>query len=161
MTKNAEITVAIQNDIPSITIRVSAQENGDSKLVLRDMLSEIQEAITEFQAKPQARLLPNSAAEVQDAPCILPSAEEEHLPRSEAASVSRRNASKPKMNTTSSGRGHQNGSKKITPGQISTIRQNLQERRIPESAFCRANHVEHIEDLSKGVAWNIIHDHDY
>ena len=50
MSKSAEITFAIQNGNPSITIRVSAQENGETKLILRDMLSEIQEAITEFQA---------------------------------------------------------------------------------------------------------------
>ena len=160
MTKNAEITVAIQNGNPSITIRVSAQENGETKLILRDMLSEIQEAITEFQAKPQAKLLPSATTEVHDAPCILPPAEEGPLSRNEAPFAPHGNASKPKTNT-SSGRGHQNGSKKITPGQISTIRQNLQERRIPESTFCRMNHVERIEDLSKGVAWNIIHDHQY
>ena len=53
MTKNAEITVAIQNGNPSITIHISAQGDGETKLILRDMLSEIQEAITEFQAKSQ------------------------------------------------------------------------------------------------------------
>ena len=160
MNKNAEITVAIQNGNPSITIHISAQEDGETKLILRDMLSEIQEAITEFQAKPQAKLLPSAAAEVHDAPCIQPPAEEA-LPGNEATFAPQRNASKPKANPASSGRGHQNGSKKITLGQISTIRQNLQERRIPESTFCRMNHVERIEDLSKGVAWNIIHDHRY
>ena len=76
MTKNAEITVAIQNGNPSITIYVSAQEDGETKLILRDMLSEIQEAITEFQAKPHAKLLPSAAAKVHDAPCIQPPAEE-------------------------------------------------------------------------------------
>ena len=161
MSKSAEITFAIQNDRPSITIRVSAQEDGEMKLVLRDMLSEIQEAITEFQAKPQAKLLPNTSAEVLDASCILPPAEEESLPENKATFAPQRNTSKPKANPTSSGRGHQNGSRKITPGQITTIRQNLQERRIPESTFCRMNHVERLEDMAKGVAWNIIHDHQY
>ena len=160
MTKNAEIIVAIQNDRPSITIRVSAQEDGETKLVLRDMLSEIQEAITEFQAKPQAKLLQSTAAEVHDATCIQSPAEDA-LPRNEAIFSQLRNASKPKTNPASSGRAHQNGSKKITPGQITTLRQNLQERRIPESTFCRMNHVERLEDMSKGVAWNIIHDHQY
>ena len=160
MTKNAEITVAIQNGNPSITIHVSAQEDGETRLILRDMLSEIQEAITEFQAKPQAKLLPSAAAKVHDAPCIQPPAEEV-LPGNEATFAPQRNASKPKANPASSGRGHQNGSKRITPGQITTIRQNLLERRIPESTFCRMNHVERLEDMSKGVAWNIIHDHRY
>ena len=60
MSNTAEITYAIQNDRPSITIRVSAQEEGDSKPDLCDMLSQIQEAITKFQAKPQPKLLSNT-----------------------------------------------------------------------------------------------------
>ena len=85
----------------------------------------------------------------------------ESLPENEATFAPQRNTSKPKASPASSGRGHQNGNRKITPGQITTIRQNLQERRIPESTFCRVNHVERLEDMSKGVAWNIIHDHQY
>ena len=161
MTKNAEITVAIQNGNPSITIHISAQEDGETKLILRDMLSEIQEAITEFQTKSQAKLLPSAATEIHDAPCIQSPAEEESLPENEATFAPQRNTSKPQASPASSGRGHQTGNRKITPAQITTIRQNLQERRIPESTFCRVNHVERLEDMSKGVAWNIIHDHQY
>lgn len=160
MSTNAEVTFAIQNDRPSIMIRVTAQEEGNSMPDLRGMLSQIQEAITEFQAMPQAKTLSSSEVEVRDAPCALPPATEASLTRNEATFAPHGNTSKPKTNA-SSGRGHQNGSKKITLGQITTIRQNLQERRIPESTFCRMNNVEHLEDMSKGVAWNIIHDHQY
>ena len=159
MPKKAEITYAIQNDHPSITIHLS--EEGDLTPDLRGMLSQIQEAITEFQAMPQAKLLSSSEVVVHDAPCVLPPAEEPPLMRNEGTFVSHGNASKQKSNTASSGRCHQNGNKKITPGQITTIRQNLQERRIPESTFCRMNNVERLEDMSKGLAWNIIHDHQY
>ena len=161
MSTNAEVTFAIQNDHPSIMIRVTAQEEGNSKPDLRGMLSQIQEAITEFQAMPRAKPISSSVVEVSDAPCALPPAEEASLTRNEATFAPHGNVSKPKTNTVSSGRGHQSGNKKITPGQISTIRQNLQERRIPESTFCRMNNVERLEDMSKGVAWNIIHDHLY
>ena len=161
MSTNAEVTFAIQNDRPSIMIRVTAQEEGNMMPDLRGMLSRIQEAITDFQAMPQAKLLSSSEVEVRDVPCALPHTEEPPLPRNDATFVSQGNASKPKTNTASTGRCHQSDNKKITPGQISTIRQNLQERRIPESTFCRINHIDRLEDMSKGVAWNIIHDHKY
>ena len=51
MSNSAEITYAIQNDRPSIMIRVSAQEEGKSKPDLREMLSQIQEAIDTAQKK--------------------------------------------------------------------------------------------------------------
>ena len=76
MSTNAEITYAIQNDRPSITIRLSAQEEGKNKPDLRDMLSQIQEAITEYQAnKPQAKLLSNTDVVVQDVPHPKPAAQ--------------------------------------------------------------------------------------
>ena len=161
MSTNAEITFAIQNDRPSLMIRVTAQEEGNSMPDLRGMLSQIQEAITEFQAMPQAKLLSSSEVIVHDAPCALPPAEEPPLMRNEGTFVPQKNVAKPETNTASSGKYHQNGKKKITPGQIVTIRQNLQERRIPESTFCRINNVERLEDMPKSVAWNIIHDHQY
>ena len=74
MSNTAEITYAIQNDRPSITIRLSVQEEGKSKPDLCDMLSLIQEAITEYQAKPQVKLLPNAEVAVQDVPHPTPAA---------------------------------------------------------------------------------------
>ena len=54
MSTNAEITYAVQNDRPSITIRYSAQEEGKSKPDLCDMLSQIQEAIPQQAEKTGA-----------------------------------------------------------------------------------------------------------
>ena len=161
MSSTAEITVAIQNDRPSLMIRVTAQEEGNSMPDIRGMLFQIQEAITEYQAMPPAKLLSSSEVAVHDVPCALPPAEEAPLTRTETTFVQQKNTLKPETNTASSGKYHQNGKKKITPGQILTIRQNLQERRIPESTFCRNNNVERLEDMPKGVAWKIIHDHQY
>ena len=68
MSTTAEISYAIQNDRPSFMIRVSAQKEGDSFPDFRDMLTQIQEAITDFQKTPQAKLLPSADVVVQDVP---------------------------------------------------------------------------------------------
>ena len=73
MSTKAEVTYAIVNDRPSIMIRLSAQEEGETKPDLCGMLSQIQEAITEFQAnKPQPKLLSNAEVVVQDVPHPAP-----------------------------------------------------------------------------------------
>ena len=75
MPKKAEIMYCIQNDRPSITIHLS--EEGDLTPDLCGMLSQIQEAITEFQARPQTRLLSSSDVKVQDVSRASPPAREE------------------------------------------------------------------------------------
>ena len=158
MSTNAEITYAIQNDRPSITIRYSAQEEGKSKPDLCDMLSQIQEAITKFQAKPQPKLLSNTEVVVQDVPQSTPA-----TPKPQALPLADNNvknspqkiSQKPNPNLSSSGK------KKISESQIATIRQNLRERNIPECAFCNAHGIKRVEELPGGVAWHVIHDHLY
>ena len=48
MSNTAEVIYAIENDRPSITIRLSAQEEGETKPDLCGMLSQIQEATNDF-----------------------------------------------------------------------------------------------------------------
>ena len=74
MSTTAEISYAIQNDRPSFMIRVSAQGEGNSTPDLRGMLSQIQEAITDFQKTSQAKLLPSADVVVQDVPQLTPAA---------------------------------------------------------------------------------------
>ena len=158
MSTNAEITYAIQNDRPSITIRYSAQEEGESKPDLRDMLSQIQEAITEFQAnKPQPKLLSNTEVVVQDVPQSTPATlKPQALPLADnnLRNSPQKFSQKPNVNSSS-------GKKKISEKQIATIRQNLRERDIPECAFCNTHGIKRIEDLPSGVAWHVICDHQY
>ena len=158
MSTNAEITYAIQNDRPSITIRYSAQEEGNSKPDLCDMLSQIQEAITKFQAKPQPKLLSNTEDVVQDVPHPT-----QATPKPQALSLADNNVKnfpqkfiqKPNANLSSSGK------KKISESQIATIRQNLRERSIPECVFCNKHGIKRVEELPGGIAWHVIHDHLY
>lgn len=158
MSTNAEITYAIQNDRPSITIRYSAQEEGNSKPDLCDMLSQIQEAITKFQAKPQPKLLPKSEVVVQDVPQSTPATPKPQvlpLADNNVRNSPQKFSQKPNVNSSSSGK------KKISEKQIATIRQNLRERDIPECAFCNTHGIKRIEDLPSGVAWHVICDHQY
>ena len=158
MSTNAEITYAIQNDRPSITIRYSAQEEGNSKPDLCDMLSQIQEAITKFQAKPSPKLLSNMEVVVQDVPHPT-----QATPKPQALSLADNNVKnfpqkfiqKPNANLSSSGK------KKISESQIATIRQNLRERSIPECVFCNKHGIKRVEELPGGIAWHVIHDHLY
>ena len=158
MSTNAEITYAIQNDRPSITIRYSAQEEGNSKPDLCDMLSQIQEAITKFQAKPQPKLLSNTEVVVQDVPHptqATPKPQALSLADNNVKNLSQKNSSKPNTASQSSGK------KKITELQIATIRQNLRERSIPECVFCNKHGIKRVEELLGGIAWHVIHDHLY
>ena len=158
MSTNAEITYAIQNDHPSITIRLSAQEEGETKPDLCGMLSQIQEAITEFQAKPPTKLLTNAEVTVQDVPKSTPATPKTQalpLTNNIVKSLPQKNPSKPNTAAQSSGK------KKITELQIATIRQNLRERSIPECVFCNKHGIKRVEELPGGVAWHVIHDHLY
>ena len=155
MSNSAEITYAIQNDRPSIMIRVSAQEEGKSKPDLREMLSQIQEAIADFQKSPQAKLLPSEEVVVQDIPYSSPPALPKPLPDNKGKSFSQKFSSKANTGAPTSGKS------KISEPQIATIRQNLMERNIPECAFCSTHGIKRLEDLPGGVAWHVIHDHLY
>jgi len=155
MSNSAEITYAIQNDRPSIMIRVSAQEEGKSKPDLREMLSQIQEAIADFQKSPQAKLLPSEEVVVQDIPYSSPPALPKPLPDNKGKGFSQKFSSKANTGAPTSGKS------KITEPQIATIRQNLMERNIPECVFCNTYGVKRVEDLPGGVAWHVIHDHLY
>ena len=155
MSNSAEITYAIQNDRPSIMIRVSAQEEGKFKPDLREMLSQIQEAIADFQKSPQAKLLPSEEVVVQDIPYSSPPALPKPLPDNKGKGFSQKFSSKANTGAPTSGKS------KITEPQIATIRQNLMERNIPECVFCNTYGVKRVEDLPGGVAWHVIHDHLY
>ena len=155
MSNSAEITYAIQNDRPSIMIRVSAQEEGKSKPDLREMLSQIQEAIADYQKSPQAKLLPSAEVVVQDIPHSSPPALPKPLPDNKGKGFSQKFSSKANTGAPTSGKS------KITEPQIATIRQNLMERNIPECVFCNTYGVKRVEDLPGGVAWHVIHDHLY
>ena len=136
MSTTAEISYAIQNDRPSFMIRVSAQKEGDSYPDLRDMLTQIQEAITDFQKSPQARLLPSTEVAVQDVPKTLPSAQ-------------------PKVFTDSS---KSDPTKMISPKQMSLLTRKLRENGTTVEALCQANGVKRIQDLTMARAREIIHD---
>ena len=158
MSTSAEITYSIQNDRPSITFRVSAQGEGNSAPDLRGMLSQIQEAVTEFQKKPPAKLLSNTEVVVQDAPLPTPATPKPQmlpLADNQGKNFSQKNSSKGNTGTPTSKKS------KITAPQIATIRQNLVERNIPECVFCNKYGVKRVEDLPGGVAWHVIHDHMY
>ena len=133
MSTNAEITYAIQNDRPSITIRLSAQEEGKNKPDLRDMLSQIQEAITEYQAKPQPKLLANDEVNVQDVPVL-----------NRKTSISKARAFQPGT------------VEKITEKQLYCIKESLGKRNLDEAAFCQTYGVNRLEDIPKNVATDIV-----
>ena len=158
MSTSAEITYSIQNDRPSITFRVSAQGEGNSAPDLRGMLSQIQEAVTEFQKKPPTKLLSKTEVVVQDAPhpaSATPKPQMLPVADNKAKSLSQNFSSKTNTGAPTSKKS------KITAPQIATIRQNLVERNIPECVFCNNYGVKRVEDLPGGVAWHVIHDHMY
>lgn len=148
MPKKAEITYSIQNDHPSITIHLS--EEGDLTPDLRGMLSQIQEAITEFQAKPQTRQLSSSDVKVQDISRSSPSAREEPSPDNRRKSSYQNNASSGNEVFDKSSPGS------ITKRQIGMIYFELKNRNIPEQVFCAKNGVARVEDLPWNTAWDII-----
>ena len=153
MPKKAEIMYCIQNDRPSITIHLS--EEGDLTPDLRGMLSQIQEAITEFQAKPQTRQLSSSDVKVQDISRASPPAREEPLPDNRRKSSYQNNASSGNEAFDKSSPGS------ITKRQIGMIYFELKNRNIPEQVFCAKNGVARVEDLSCKKAWFIIDQEKY
>lgn len=156
MSNSAEITYAIQNDRPSIMIRVSAQEEGKSKPDLREMLSQIQEAIADFQKKPQANLLPSSAVVVQDVPCSLPPpVQTKSFPTNKENGFSQKGTEQQKDNPEKDYPGS------VTKRQIGLIRINLKKRNIPEKFFCSSHDVARIEELSLNQARSLIMNEDY
>ena len=158
MSKNAEVFYTIENDRPSITIRYSAQEEGDSKPDLCDMLSQIQEAITKFQAKPQPKLLSNTEVVVQDVPQMVSS---EQTTQTKSFSGNKGKASQQKYASTQDGTIDTSLPGTISKKQIGKIRVNLKFRNIPEKDFCTSHGIARIEDLPGKYAWDIINQEDY
>ena len=158
MSNSAEITYAIQNDRPSITIRLSVQEEGKSKPDLCDMLSQIQEAITEYQAKPQAKLLPNAEVAVQDVPHptpAAPSSQTKPFSSNKGKGFPQKGAQKQNDNPEKDFPGS------VTQKQVGKIRVNLKIRNIPEKEFCTSHDIARVEDLSLNQARSIIQYKDY
>ena len=157
MSNSAEITYAIQNDRPSIMIRVSAQEEGKSKPDLREMLSQIQEAIADFQKNPQANLLPSSDVVVQDVPCSSPPPPVQTMsfPTNKEKEFSQKGAEEQKDKSEKDSPGT------VTGRQFGKIRYELKKRNIPEKEFCSIHGVACIRDLSLNQARFIINQEDY
>ena len=158
MSNTAEITYAIQNDRPSITIRLSVQEEGKSKPDLCGMLSQIQEAITEYQAKPQAKLLSNVEVAVQDVPLPTPTV---HPPQIKPFSSNKGKGFPQKDAQQQNDNPEKELPGSVTQKQIGKIRVNLKMRNIPEKEFCSSHDVARIEKLSFNDAWAIINHEDY
>ena len=158
MSNTAEITYAIQNDRPSITIRLSAQEEGKSKPDLCDMLSQINEAITKFQATPQPKLLSNTEVVVQDVSQPSPAT---HSPQTKPFSSNKRKGFYQKGAPQKNDNPEKDSPGSVTLKQIGLIRVNLNNRNIPEKEFCTSHDIAHIEDLSLNQARSIIQYEDY
>jgi len=159
MSTKAEVTYAIVNDRPSIMIRLSAQEEGETKPDLCGMLSQIQEAITEFQAnKPQPKLLSNAEVVVQDVPHPAPAT---HSPQAMPFSSNKGKGFSQKGAQKQNDNPEKDSPGSVTPKQIGLIRVNLKQRKIPENAFCTAHDVARIEDLSLNQARALIMNEDF
>ena len=158
MSTSAEITCTIQNDHQSIMFRVSAQGEGNSAPNLRGMLSEIQDAITDFQKKPPARLLSNAEVVVQDVPHPVPATQppqEKPFSNNTGKGVSQKNVQQQNDNPEKDYPGS------ITKRQIGKIRFSLKERNIPEKVFCISHDIARIEDLSLNHARALIMNEDF
>ena len=143
----AEIAFAIQNDRPSIMIRVMAQEEGKTMPDLRGMLSQIQEAITEYQAMPQVRLLLSSEGMVHDL--------------SDTAMDSSNGSSRFRgaQNSSTKSRSSQSCKEaKITSGQLRLLKKTLRGLNRTDADFCQQYHLDRIENLPKEDARWIIRD---
>ena len=155
MSTKADVIYAIENDRPSITIRLSAQEEGETKPDLCGMLSQIQEAITEFQARPQTRQLSSSDVKVQDISRASPPAQEEPSPN-------RRRKNSYQNTATSENEAFDKSSPgTISKSQAGKIHHELEERNIPEQDFCTKHGVARVEDLPLNKAWIIIKKEQY
>ena len=136
MSTNAEITYAIQNDRPSIMIRVSVQEEGNSTPDLCGMLSQIREAITKSQAEPQANLLPSTEVVVQEASTPSPPVQQNLYPENSKSG----------------------STKMISSKQMNLLLKRLRENDTSVEALCQANGVSRIQDLTMAKAREIIRD---
>ena len=158
MSTSAEITYSIQNDRPSITFRVSAQGEGNSAPDLRGMLSQIQEAVTEFQKKPPAKLLSNTEVVVQDVPHPTPAPQS---PQAKSFSNNKGNGFSQKIAQQQKDNPEKDYPGSITEKQIGKIRYSLKERNIPEKVFCSSHDIAHIENLSLNEARALIMNEDF
>lgn len=159
MSTKAEVTYAIVNDRPSIMIRLSAQEEGETKPDLCGMLSQIQEAITEFQAnKPQPKLLSNAEVVVQDVPHPAPAT---HSPQAKPFSSNKEKGFSQKGAQKQNDNPEKDSPGSITKKQIGMIRYNLKERNIPEKVFCTSHDIARIENLSLNEARALIMNEDF
>ena len=159
MSTKADVIYAIENDRPSITIRLSAQEEGENKPDLCGMLSQIQEAITEFQAnKPQPKLLSNAEVVVQDAPHPAPAI---HSPQAKPFSSNKEKGFSQKETQKQNDNPEKDSPGSITKKQIGMIRYNLKERNIPEKVFCTSHDIARIENLSLNEARALIMNEDF
>ena len=159
MSTKADVIYAIENDRPSIMIRLSAQEEGETKPDLCGMLSQIQEAITEFQAnKPQPKLLSNAEVVVQDAPHPAPAT---HSPQAKPFSSNKEKGFSQKGAQKQNDNPEKDSPGSITKKQIGMIRYNLKERNIPEKVFCTSHDIARIENLSLNEARALIMNEDF
>ena len=155
MSTSAEITCTIQKDCPSITFRISAQGEGNSAPDLLGMLSQIQEAVTEFQKTPQAKLLSNAEVVVQDAPRPMQSTNKKQFSGNKAKSLQQKSASPQNEEIDHDLPGS------IPSGQIGKIHVDLRSRNIPVKDFCFKQGIARIEDLAFNRAWTIINHEEY
>ena len=155
---SAEITYSIQNDRPSIMIRVSAQGEGNSTPDLCGMLCQIQTAITEFQKKPPAKLLSNTEVVVQDVPRLTPATQS---PQAKSSSINKGKGFSQKGAEHQKDNPEKDSPGTVTQKQIGMIRVNLKHRNISENAFCTAHEVARIEDLSLNQARSLIMNEEY
>ena len=158
MTTAAEITYAIQNDRPSITIHLSAQGEGNATPDLCGMLCQIQTAITEFQKKPPTKLLSNAEVVVQDAPHPEPAPQS---PQANTFSNNKGNGFSQKNAQQQNDNPEKDYPGSVTKRQIGLIRVNLKQRNIPEKVFCTLHDVARIEELSLNQARSLIMNEDY
>ena len=158
MTTTAEITCTIHNDHQSITFRVSAQGEGNSTPNLCGMLSDVQDAITEFQEKPQAKLLSNTEVVVKDVPPPMPAMQS---PQAKTSSINNEKGVSQKSAQQQNDNQKKDSPGTVTKRQIGLIHVNLKRRNIPEKDFCTAHGVARIEDLSLNQARTLIMDEDY
>lgn len=158
MTSTAEITCTIHNDHQSITFRVSAQGEGNSTPDLCGMITQIQTAITEFQEKPQAKLLSNTEDVVQDVSQPTPATQS---PQAKSSSINNGKGFSQKRVQQQKDNPEKDSPGTVTKRQIGLIHVNLKRRNIPEKDFCTAHGVARIEDLSLNQARTLIMDEDY
>ena len=134
MAKTNELLYAIKNGQPSVQIHVTEVVEGSVKDKIQEMMNDLPEPIAEsLKGVPPARLLSNDEVNVQDVPVLN------------------------RKTSTSKARAFQPGPvEKITEKQLYCIKESLGKRNLDETAFCQAYGVNHLEDLPKSVATDIV-----